>query len=316
MPHDHHEHAHDIHAHNQGHGHTHAHVTPTHDRAFAIGFALNAGFILAEVAAGLAAGSMALLADAAHNLGDVLGLLLAWAASRLARLPPTQRRTYGWGRSSILAALANAVLLLISVGAIGVESIQRLIAPQPVAEGLVMLVAAVGIVVNGLTALMFMRGREKDLNIRGQFQHMAADAGISFGVVVAALAIRLTGWQWLDPLVGLGIAAVITAGTWGLLRESADLAMDAVPGGVSREAVQDYLTTLPGVAEVHDLHIWGLSTTEVAMTAHLVCLDQAAPPLPDLSAELAKRFGIGHATLQIESHADAGLCRLRPHDVV
>jgi cobalt-zinc-cadmium efflux system protein len=320
MTHSHHDHAHDdSHAHGRpehGHPHGHVHATPTHDRAFAIGFALNAGFIVAEVAAGLAAGSMALLADAAHNLGDVLGLLLAWAASRLARLPPTQRRTYGWGRSSILAALANAVLLLISVGAIGVEAIQRLIWPQPVAAGLVMLVAAIGIVVNGVTALMFMRGRDKDLNIRGQFQHMAADAGISFGVVVAALLIRLTDWQWVDPLASLGIAAVITAGTWGLLRESADLAMDAVPGGVSREAVQDYLATLPGVAEVHDLHIWGLSTTEVAMTAHLVCLDQGAPALPDLSTELSKRFGIGHATLQIESHTDAGLCRLRPHDVV
>jgi len=207
-------------------------------------------------------------------------------------------------------------VLLISVGAIGVEAIQRLIWPQPVAEGLVMLVAAIGIVVNGATALMFMRGREKDLNIRSQFQHMAADAGISFGVVVAALLIRLTGWQWLDPLASLGIAVVITVATWGLLRESANLAMDAVPGGVSHEAVQAYLAALPGVAEVHDLHIWGLSTTETAMTAHLVCLDQAAPALPNLSAELAERFSIGHATVQIESHADAGLCRLRPDDVV
>lgn len=307
MAHEHHDHAHD---------HSHAHGPATHDRAFAVGFALNAGFIVAEVAAGFAAGSMALLADAAHNLGDVLGLLLGWGASRLGRLPPTQRRTYGWGRSSILASLANAVVLLISVGAIGVEAIQRLIWPQPVAEGLVMLVAAIGIVVNGATALMFMRGREKDLNIRSQFQHMAADAGISFGVVVAALLIRLTGWQWLDPLASLGIAVVITVATWGLLRESANLAMDAVPGGVSHEAVQAYLAALPGVAEVHDLHIWGLSTTETAMTAHLVCLDQAAPALPNLSADLAERFGIGHATVQIESHADAGLCRLRPDDVV
>ena len=307
MAHEHHDHAHD---------HSHAHGPATHDRAFAVGFALNAGFIVAEVAAGFAAGSMALLADAAHNLGDVLGLLLGWGASRLGRLPPTQRRTYGWGRSSILASLANAVVLLISVGAIGVEAIQRLIWPQPVADGLVMLVAAIGIVVNGATALMFMRGREKDLNIRSQFQHMAADAGISFGVVVAALLIRLTGWQWLDPLASLGIAVVITVATWGLLRESANLAMDAVPGGVSHEAVQAYLAALPGVAEVHDLHIWGLSTTETAMTAHLVCLDQAAPALPNLSAELAERFSIGHATVQIESHADAGLCRLRPHDVV
>jgi len=307
MAHEHHDHAHD---------HSHAHGPATHDRAFAVGFALNAGFIVAEVAAGFAAGSMALLADAAHNLGDVLGLLLGWGASRLGRLPPTQRRTYGWGRSSILASLANAVVLLISVGAIGVEAIQRLIWPQPVAEGLVMLVAAIGIVVNGATALMIMRGREKDLNIRSQFQHMAADAGISFGVVVAALLIRLTGWQWLDPLASLGIAVVITVATWGLLRESANLAMDAVPGGVSHEAVQAYLAALPGVAEVHDLHIWGLSTTETAMTAHLVCLDQAAPALPNLSADLAERFGIGHATVQIESHSDAGLCRLRPDDVV
>jgi cobalt-zinc-cadmium efflux system protein len=310
---------HSHHDHNHAHHHAHHHHAPgRYDRAFAIGVALNGGFVIAEVVFGLAANSMALLSDAAHNLGDVLGLLLAWGAAWLTRRPPSARRTYGWGRSSVLAALANAMVLLIGVGAIGVEAIQRLLAPQPVAEVTVMVVAAVGIFINGGSALLFMRGRDGDLNLRAQFTHLAADAVISAGVVAAAVAIQFTGWLWLDPVVSLAIGVVIAVATWGLLRDSIDLAMDAVPGGVARADVHDFLAGLPGVVEVHDLHIWGLSTTDIALTAHLVCEDEASGErrLHDLHAELHDRFGIGHATLQIETDTDAALCRLRPHDVV
>lgn len=300
------------------HDHSHHdHGEAGHGRAFAVGVALNAGFVIVEVIGGLAANSVALLADAAHNLGDVAGLLLAWGAAWLGQRPPSRRRTYGWGRSSIYAALANAALLLISVGAIGVEAIRRLVHPEPVETLPVALIAGAGILVNGATAWLFARGRAHDLNLRAAFTHMAADAGLSGGVVVAAVVIGLTGWLRLDPAVSLGLAAVITWTTWDLLRESIDLAMDAVPEGVSREAVQGYLAGLPGVVEVHDLHIWGLSTTETALTAHLVCDNDADPQhLPDLSAELQARFGIGHATVQIETDREAAACRLRPHDVV
>ena len=247
----------------------------------------------------------------------VLGLLLGWGAAWLARRPPTRRRTYGWGRSSILAALLNATILLIGVGAIGVEAVRRLQSPMPVLESTVILVAAVGIVVNGATALLFLRGRSHDINLRAQFVHMAADAAVSAGVVLAGLLILLTGWLWLDPLTSLAIGAIIVVTTWGLLRELIDLAMDAVPGDVAHDAVQDYLVSVPGVLEVHDLHIWGLSTTQTALTAHLVCADPSAErTLHDVTTELRDRFGIGHATLQIETDADAELCRLRPHDVV
>jgi cobalt-zinc-cadmium efflux system protein len=303
--------------HHHGNNHSHAHVAQRRDFAFAAGTVLNVGFVAAEVVFGLTANSIALLADAAHNFGDVLGLLLGWGAAWLSRLPPTRRRTYGWGRSSILAVLLNATILLISVGAISVEAVRRLITPEPVAEVTVMLVAAAGIIVNGATALMFMRGRSEDLNIRVQFVHMAADAFVSLGVVIAGLLIWLSGWQWLDPLTSLGIALVIVFGTWGLLREAVDLVMDAVPDAVAHDEVQDYLASVPGVLEVHDLHIWGLSTTETALTAHLVCVDeQSDRRLHELTATLRDRFGIGHATLQIETDVDAEMCRLRPHDVV
>jgi cobalt-zinc-cadmium efflux system protein len=309
-------HHHHDHAHHRGH-HADGHEPRGHDSAFAIGAALNVGFVAAEVVFGLAADSMALLADAAHNLGDVLGLLLGWGAAWLTRRPPTGKRTYGWGRSSILAALLNATILLIGVGAIGVEAMRRLVAPVAVGEWIVMVIAAAGIVINGLTALLFMRGRGKDLNIRAQFLHMATDATVSASVVVAGALILLTGWLWLDPAVSLGIGVVIVYATWGLLRQSIDLAMDAVPDSVPRDEVQDYLASVPGVLEVHDLHIWGLSTTQTALTAHLVCNDPAAErTLHDVNTVLRDRFGIGHATLQIETDADAELCRLRPHDVV
>ena len=312
--------------HHHAHGHHspggqlpgHPHAPLRHDRAFAIGVALNGGFVIAEVVFGLAANSMALLSDAAHNLGDVFALLLAWGAAWLGRRPPSARRTYGWGRSSVLAALVNAMVLLIGVGAIAVEAIHRLVAPEPVAALTVMAVAAAGIVINGGSALLFLRGRAGDLNVRAQFMHLAADAVISAGVVIAALAIRATGWLWLDPAASLAIAGVIALATWGLLLDSIGLAMDAVPGGIARAEVHDFLTAQPGVVEVHDLHIWGLSTAETALTAHLVCADAVGGErrLHELHDELRHRFGIGHATLQIETDTDAALCRLRPHDVV
>ncbi len=313
-----HGHSHQGHSHQGGSHHGHAHAgSGQPDRAFAIGAGVNLALVVAEIGFGFAANSVALIADAIHNLGDVLGLLLGWMAVWLHRRPPTSRRTYGWGRFSILAALANAAILLVSVGAIGIEALHRMHTDVPVASGTVMAVAAIGILVNGGSAMLFLRGRHGDLNIRAQYLHLIADAGVSMGVVVAALAIRLTGWGWLDPLTSLAIAAVIAHGTWAALREATDLVMDAVPAGVSRGAVHDWLLALPGVVEVHDLHIWALSTTETALTAHLVYGAESEDRRPhDLASELRRRFGIGHATVQIESGADAALCRLRPNDVV
>lgn len=311
--------SHHDHAPGHGHHHHHHHHTVEADRgwAFAAGGALNLAFVVLQVGFGLAANSMALLADAAHNLGDVLALLLAWGAAWLGRQPPTPRRTYGWGRSSILAALVNAMVLLISVGAITVEAVRRLVEPEPVATLIVMAVAAIGILVNGASALLFFRARGEDLNIRAQFLHLAGDAAISVGVVLAAGLIRLTGWLWLDPVASLAIGIAIVVGTWDVLRHAMDMAMDAVPASVPHHAVEDWLAGLPGVVEVHDLHIWALSTTETALTAHLVYAGERSDRrLHDVSAELRHRFGIGHATLQIESGADAAECRLRPSDVV
>ena len=304
------------HHHHASHGHHDHHHPP--ERGFAAGIGLNAGFVLLEAAAGLIAGSVALLADAGHNLSDVLGLVLAWGAARLARRPPSARRTYGWQRGTILAALANAMLLLVAVGAIVLESVQRLIEPAPVATGWMLWVAAAGVVVNTGTALLFLRGRHEDLNRRGAFLHMAADAGVSAGVVVGALLIGATGWLWVDPVLGLGIAAVILAGTWGLLRDSMDLAMDAVPRGTDPKAVEAFLASLPGVIAVHDLHIWPLGTTKTALTAHLV-RPGAGPDDAFLAATgeaLRQRFGIGHATLQIEVGDPSHPCVLAPAEVV
>jgi cobalt-zinc-cadmium efflux system protein len=315
--------------HDRGHGHDHAHShgsdhhhgPVSHDRAFAIGVALNALFVIVEMSYGFMANSVALIADATHNLGDVLSLLLAWGAAALTRLPPSARRTYGWGRTSILASLANAAILLISIGAIGLEAFQRFAHPAPVAEWTVMGVAAIGILVNGATALMFMRGRAGDLNLRTAYVHMVADAAVSLGVVVSAVLIMLTGWQWLDPLTSLAIVAVIAVGTWSLLREAISLVLDHVPPGIEQGAVQAYLSGLHGVSEVHDLHIWGLSTTEAALTVHLVCAEpvQGGHPFPrphEVAAELRQRFGIGHATVQMEWGTEVEWCRQRPGDVV
>ena len=299
-----------------GHGHHHhAHGPASYDRAFAIGTALNLGFVLVEAVFGVIANSVALLADAGHNLSDVLALLLAWGAAWLTRRQPTSRHTYGFGSSSILASLINAMLLLVAVGAIAFEAIGRIFRPEPVAEFTVIWVAAAGILVNGATAWMFMRGRERDINIRGAYLHMAADAGVSLGVVVAALLIMVTGWQWLDPAISLCIAAVVLVSGWGLARDSLNLAMDAVPKGIDLPEVRDYLAGVDGVLDVHDLHIWAMSTNETALTAHLVRPgghDDAF--LHHVCAGLSHRFGIHHATLQIEVSGET--CKLAPAEMV
>lgn len=302
------DHQHDSSSQAHSHGPGGHHAPAKFDRAFAIGALLNTIFVIAEVLFGLAAHSLALLADAAHNLGDVLSLLLAWGASWLVRRAPTHKRTYGYGRASILASLANAFILLISVGAIVLEAIRRFAEPAPITSTTVMAVAGFGVLINGVTAWLFASGRKGDLNIKGAFLHMAADAGVSLGVVVAALLISATGWLWLDPLTSIAIALVIVVGTWGLLKDSVNLAMDAVPEGIDLHSVNAYLRGLPGVAAVHDLHIWGLSTTETALSAHLV---QPGPEKSDdllarAADELRKRFGIVHATFQLEAGDGAG----------
>jgi cobalt-zinc-cadmium efflux system protein len=288
------------------HGHAHGRPDPT--RAFAVGIGLNLGFVILEVGLGLWANSLALVADAGHNLSDVLGLAVAWGASYLAGRPPTARRTFGLRRSSVLAALVNAVLLLVAAGGIAWEAVRRLWEPEPVAGLTVVAVAAAGVIVNAATAFLFMAGSKHDLNVRGAFLHMAADAGVSAGVVVAGLVIRYTGWAWADPVASLLVVAVIVAGTWGLFREALDLALDAVPAGIDPAAVEAYLAGLPGIAAVHDLHVWGMSTTEAALTVHLVKPDGRLDDglLACVADELRKKFGIAHATIQLEQAADHG----------
>ena len=263
---------------------------------------LNVGFVAVEAVYGLLSNSVALLADAGHNLSDVLGLLLAWGAATLSKRQPSANFTYGLRRSSILSALFNAVFLLVAIGAIAFEAIQRLGDPQPVAGGTVMAVASVGILVNGITAWLFARGGEHDLNIRGAYLHMAADAAVSAGVVVSGLLILQTGWPWIDSATSLIVVAVILVGTWGLLRRSVNMALDRVPEHIPPADVTDALAALPGVTRVHDLHIWSLSTTEVALTCHLVmpagCPGDAF--LREVSDLLHHRFRIGHSTIQVE----------------
>jgi len=298
------------------HEHGHTHTPPNSNAAFAIGVVLNLAFVIAEVVYGLAAHSLALLSDAGHNLSDVFGLLIAWGAIHIGKSLPTKRRTYGLRRSSILAALTNAVVLLVVVGGITWEAIGRMFQPEAVAGTTVVWVAAAGVVINTVSALLFMAGRKHDLNIRGAFLHMAGDAAVSVGVIIIGLAIHLTGWHWLDPAVSIVIGGVIVWGTWGLLRESVNLALDAVPAGIDPHAVEEYLAGLPGVQAVHDLHIWGMSTTEVALTAHLVMPQPPADDkfLHEISHELHECFEIGHATMQIE-HGEIE-CHLAPAHVV
>lgn len=289
------------------HTHAHTHAPENFNRVFAIGVTLNAIYVLAQVGFGIFAHSLALIADAGHNLGDVLGLVLAWGASYLVTRPATSRRTYGWRRTSIMAALLNAVFLLVAVGAITWEALRRFNRSEAINPEVVIWVAAGGVILNGLTAWLFMSGRKADLNIRGAFMHMAADAAISAGVVIAGLAIQFTGWVWLDPATSILINIIIVIGTWGLLRESFNLATDAVPANVDLLQVKQYLSELPQVDTVHDLHIWAMSTTEVALTAHLVMPAPAGGDefLQMVCDHLHETFGIEHSTIQIERNAES-----------
>ncbi|WP_213982055.1 cation diffusion facilitator family transporter [Sphingomonas sp. dw_22] len=303
--------AHHDHDHDHHHSHAHAHAPADFGRAFAIGTLLNIAFVAVEGGAGLWTGSVALLADAGHNLSDVLGLLIAWGGAELAKRPVSKRFTYGLRGSSILAALANALLLLVAVGAIALEAFQRLFDPHVVAGVPVMAVAAVGIVVNLSTALLFASGRKHDINIRGAYLHMAADAGVSAAVVVAGALIYFTGTAWIDPAISLVVVAVILWSTWGLLKESITMALQAVPQRIDADAVEATLAALPGVERVHDLHIWPMSTTEAALTAHLV-MPGGHPGdsfLSDLQHRLAHDFRIDHTTVQIEL-GDGAECRM------
>ena len=306
-----------MHGHDHHHGHHHHNGPEDFRLAFAIGVGLNIALVALQAAYGVIGHSVALLADAGHNLGDVFGLLLAWGAAAASRKAPSSRYTYGLRSSSILAALANAIILLVAVGAIALEALQRFGSPEPVAASAVMTVAAIGILVNGGTALLFMRGRELDLNIRGAFLHMAADAAISLGVLVSAFLILKTAWMWLDPLVSLVICAIIVRETWGLLRQSFDLALQAVPAGIDPAVVRERLERLEGVERIHDLHIWAMSTTETALTCHVVMPDGHPGDafIARAAASLHAEFGIAHTTLQIE-RGDAEACALAPDHVV
>ncbi|MGY4395827.1 cobalt-zinc-cadmium efflux system protein [Sphingomonas sp. UYAg733] len=295
----------------------HVHAPASFGRAFAIGTVLNLGFVIVEAGYGVAAQSMALIADAGHNLSDVAGLLLAWGAMALSRRAPRGRYTYGLRGSSILAALANAVLLLVAIGVIAAEAVRRFADPAPVAGTTVMIVAGIGIVINTITALLFMRGRKGDLNIRGAFLHMAADAGVSAGVVIAGLIIVLTGKSWIDPVMSLVIVVVIGIGTWGLLRDSVNMSLQAIPPGLEADEIEAFLLARHGVVSLHDLHIWPISATETALTVHLLVPGGYPGDLftTDLTTALKERFGICHATVQIETdpHVD---CALEPDHLV
>jgi cobalt-zinc-cadmium efflux system protein len=314
-PGDDHDHDHDHHHHGIG-GHSHA--PASFGTAFAIGILLNGAYVLAEAFWGVSVHSVALLADAGHNLGDVIGLFGAWFASWLSRKGPKGIYTYGLRRSSILAALANAVILLVVTGAIAWEAIGRLVDPQQIGGLTIVAVALAGVFVNGITAWLFASGRKGDINIRATFVHMAADMSLALGVAIAGGVIMLTGWLWVDPAMSLIISVVIVVTTWALLRDSVNLSLDAVPPEVDQDAVKAYLASVPGVQEVHDLHIWALGTTETALTAHLVAEGSGNDPglVHSISEELRQRFHIGHATLQLETPELADKCGLRPQTVV
>ena len=303
--------------HHHGHGHAHGHGHGPRGAGFALAVSLNLAFVVAEVAAGLVSGSMALIADAGHNLSDVLSLLLAWAASVLAARPPSERFTYGLKSSSILAAIANAALLWVALGAILLETIRRIADPAPVAGTMMIVVAAVGIAINGLSALIFARGSKTDINLRAAFQHLLADAAVSAGVVLAGIAVLLTGARWIDPVTSLAITLIIGWGSWGLLREALKMGLLAVPEGIDQAKVRAFLEGQAGVTAVHDLHIWPMSTTENAITAHLVM--PAGYPgdrfLHDLAHRLSHEFHIGHPTFQVETLSDEG-CALVGDGVV
>jgi cobalt-zinc-cadmium efflux system protein len=310
----HHPHSHDHGGHSHSGGHHHRGDPNNHGRAFVIAIVLNTGFVVIEFAYGLIANSTALMADAGHNLSDVLGLLLAWGAAILSRRAPSERYTYGLRSTSILAALANTMFLMVACGAITWEAIQRFSQPPVVAGLTVTLVAGIGIVINGLSAWLFVQGNKDDLNIRGAYLHMAADAAVSLGVTVAGVVMLFTGWYLLDPVISLVIVAVIVIGTWGLLRDSIQLALSAVPAHIDVIAVETYLGQCPGVTEVHDLHIWGMSTTESALTVHLV-MPEGYPGdafMDDIMRTLKERFSVQHSTLQVEQGTTDHTCVLHP----
>jgi cobalt-zinc-cadmium efflux system protein len=295
------------------HRHDHHH-SPNYTRAFALGVGLNLSFVAVEFGFGLWSHSIALLADAGHNLSDVLGLALAWAAAYASTVGANERRTYGLRRTSILAALVNALVLLVVTGGITWEAVRRFTHPAPAMGTTMMVVAAVGVVVNGATAFLFFSGRHRDLNLRGAFLHMAADAAVSLGVVVSGALIQWKGWTWIDPVASLLIVAAILYSTWGLLFESVNLALDAVPKEIDPALVRDYLKSLPGITDVHDLHIWGMSTTETALTVHLVKPDGQIDDafLADVEHTLHDRFGIMHPTIQLEQGDAEHACKLTP----
>ncbi len=300
-----------MHAHH-GHEHGHSHQAPaSFGKAFVIAISLNVGFTVVEFIYGFLAQSSALMADAGHNLSDVLGLVVAWVGMLLARKIPDQRFTYGLRGSSILAALANAMFLMIACGAISWDAIRRLADPPEVSSMTVIVVAAIGILINAASAWLFVKGSKGDLNIRGAFLHLVADAAVSLGVVIAGVAILMTGWNWLDPVVSLLIVVVIVIGTWGLLRESLKLALNAVPAHIDLNEVEAWLRDQPGVLDIHDLHVWGMSTTESALTAHLVMPGGADDAFVDgVADELHHRFGIEHTTLQVERGDSEHVCVL------
>lgn len=300
---------------NRNVNHHHHHAAPDYNRAFAAGVVLNVGFVIVEVVFGVLSNSLALLTDAGHNLSDVLGLLLAWGAAALARKRPSARRTYGFSRATIIASLFSGLLLMGAVGAIGWEAVSRLMEPAQPAGKTIMIVAAVGVVINTATALFFLSGKDHDLNIRGAFLHMAADAAVSLGVVASGALIFYLGYNWIDPVISLVIAAVILLSTWGLLRDSLNLAVDAVPRNVDPDAVREYLSALPGVREIHDLHIWAMSTTDTALTAHVV-MDEFPTSdqyLDEVARILQERFSINHPTIQLERHDSDRVCHQSVH---
>ena len=295
--------------------HHHHHAPPDYNRAFAIGVTLNVAFVVVEAVFGVLSDSLALLTDAGHNLSDVLGLLLAWGAAVLAKRRPSARRTYGFSRATIIASLFSGLLLMGAVGAIVWEAVQRLIDPAEPAGMTIMVVASIGVVINTVTALLFVSGKDHDLNIRGAFLHMAADAAVSLGVVIAGAVILAYGFAWIDPVISLVIAAVILLSTWGLLRDSLNLAVDAVPRSVDPAAVREFLTGLPGVRAIHDLHIWAMSTTDTALTAHLVMdeFPDSDQYLTEVSRILQERFSINHPTIQLERHDSGNICHQSLH---
>jgi cobalt-zinc-cadmium efflux system protein len=313
-----HGHNHHDHAGHDHHGHGHMHGPVSNSFAFAVGIGLNLAFVVVEVVYGVLSHSVALLADAGHNFGDVLGLGLSWGAMALASLKPSKRRTFGFRRSTIVASAANAVVLLFVTGGLTWESVRRLLSPEPAQGRTMIYVALVGTVVNATCALLFMTQGKRDLNLRSAFLHLASDALLALGVAVTGGLILMTGWLWLDPAVSIVLAITILAGTWSLTKKSLDLMLDAVPEGIDPEAVKAFLGALPGVCEVHDLHIWAMSTTETALTAHVVMPTAAVRPtfLSEVCKELHAQFDIQHSTLQIDPDDSPAPCTLAPDEVL